>query len=412
MLIHINKKFFEFKTFGQSMQPLFRDGDVIEIRKITFPKIKVDDVITFIREENLISHRVVYKTDKYLLTAGDNNQSVDKKVIAKDIFGKVVSITRGNEKIQINSIYLYQSSIYWEEIVKIKKIFDKMGIEYIFLKGLPLYLYYEKKIPQRIYADCDILLAEKDITKAADLLEKMGYQKRLSHNSFLPAFLEKGRPENTFNKRVKKVIVSLDVHTEMAFLMKTFGDLGPIYPKYLINNLTQRAFEKKQIISIENEKFPVLKLPQLIIYLALHLFSHNLKGYNRYELLSYLLKNRKVDYEELSAEISNFKLNSYILPVFLILKKYYKVNFPQNFIKDINPGIEKTLYIKRSILNKKNPFGVDKKWERGSDRFKHIFYLSPNKLTKKIFIFFKPHIIYAIFWVLFHKAKSVTMRSE
>lgn len=399
------------KTFGQSMQPLFRDGDVISIKKIPYKKIEIDDIVTFLRNKKLISHRVVYKTDKYLVTTGDNNFFVDKKVTPKQIIGKVVSVKRLEESILLDSIYLYQSSIYWRELALLNRFFKKNGINYLFLKGLPLHLFYGKKIPRRIYADCDLLVAKNDISQVEDLLTKLSYKKEYENNRILPAFLEKERSEITFNKLIKKVVVSLDLHTEVAFLMKSFGDLDPLYPKKLNEELTEEFFRSKQTVSIESEQFPVLSLPKLILYLALHLFSHNLKGHHRFEQLSFLLrKQTNLNVLELAKDINVFKLNSYVYPVFILMSKYYKIKFPIAFLRSIAPDEGRLVYIKRRVLSGNSPFGIEQKWDRGAARFKHIFYLSPNKLTNRVLIFFKPHIIYAIFWVMTQKIKTALLK--
>ncbi len=394
------------KTFGQSMEPLFRDGDSIEFEKIPFSKINIEDVITYIKYDKLISHRVIYKNKDYVITKGDNNEFADNRVNKTNILGKVKRIHRSNQSIELNSIYLYQSAIYWREISKLKILFEKEGIGYLILKGLPLYLYYKKDPPKRIYADCDFLIHNLNVQKVEKTFLKLGYIKRPSHNSFLPTFLETSRPEITYEKRVKKVLVSFDIHTEITFLMKTFGDLNPIYPNKLIDGLTNMAFEKTELVKIEGLVFPILMLPQLILYLSLHLFSHNLKGYNRYELLAFILKNKKVDFEELSNNIVQYKLQNYIYPVFLLLIKYYKVKLPQSFLRKVSPGIKERKYIKQKMLNRSAIFGNEQKWQRGSNRFNHIFNLSPNKLIQRILIFIKPHIIYAIVWVLIQRYKK------
>ncbi len=403
----INKKDFKIKTFGQSMYPLLMNGDVIKIEKISYSKINVDDIISFYNKRKIVSHRVIFKCDQFLITAGDNNRFADKRIKPKDIIGKVTSIKRAENEFPLDNIYFYQSSIYWQEILKIKSLFEAKRINYIFLKGLPLHLFYKKIIPKRFYADCDLLVAEDDCNRAYKILADQGYKKKITNYGILPSILETHRAEETFEKLVGKVVVSFDIHTDIAFLMKTFGDLNPLYPNQLLNELTQRAFEKSRIITFENIQFPILNLPQLILYLTLHIYSHNLKGYNRYELLSFLFKTQKnIDYSEIAEDIKRYKLNSYVYPVFLILKKFYSINLPASFLKQVAPGKSKVFYIKNKVLKQNQPFETEQKWRRGSERFKHTFHLSPNKLNQRLFIFLKPHIVYAILWVLIHRVRS------
>ncbi len=54
--------------------------------------IEVNDVITFNRENYLITHRVIEKNENNLITKGDANNTADKAVDYEDVVGKVVKI--------------------------------------------------------------------------------------------------------------------------------------------------------------------------------------------------------------------------------------------------------------------------------------------------------------------------------
>lgn len=54
--------------------------------------INVEDIITFIKEDYLITHRVLEKRDEDLITKGDANNTEDDPILYKDIVGKVVKI--------------------------------------------------------------------------------------------------------------------------------------------------------------------------------------------------------------------------------------------------------------------------------------------------------------------------------
>jgi signal peptidase I len=149
------------KSTGQSMLPILYENDIVYFKKISFSKIKVNDLIVFKMKSKLITHRVVYKTNKYLITKGDNNPASDGKIYPRKILGKVYKIKRNGQTFNPETFYLLQSTNYFQEIVKIKNEFDKKNINYVFLKGLPLHLYFEGSHPQRLYADCDVLVIKK-----------------------------------------------------------------------------------------------------------------------------------------------------------------------------------------------------------------------------------------------------------
>ena len=70
-----------------------------------------------------------------------------------------------------------QSTLYFQEIVRIKAALEKQNIEYVFLKGLPVHLYYEKTHPRRFYLDADIFSAKRKFYCTQKLLIKNGYKK-------------------------------------------------------------------------------------------------------------------------------------------------------------------------------------------------------------------------------------------
>jgi len=87
-----------FKVSGNSMLPMFKNGDVVVIDK-AFPynKLQVNDIVCFndpeYSEQYSTCHRVVMKTVKGFISKGDNNILCDGNYITSDGYiGKVVKI--------------------------------------------------------------------------------------------------------------------------------------------------------------------------------------------------------------------------------------------------------------------------------------------------------------------------------
>lgn len=82
---------------SNSMSPIFRKQDIIIIQEQN--EYKVGDIITY--EANtgeLVTHRIIEKTENGFYTKGDNNNTKDEKQITqKDIIGKVVYILQLNK---------------------------------------------------------------------------------------------------------------------------------------------------------------------------------------------------------------------------------------------------------------------------------------------------------------------------
>ena len=75
---------------------------------------------------------------------------------------------------------MLQSSTYFSEIIKIKQALEKNGVEFVFLKGLPIHLYFEKSFPRRIYGDCDLLISPDHGNTVDLILIKLGYTSEIN----------------------------------------------------------------------------------------------------------------------------------------------------------------------------------------------------------------------------------------
>lgn len=392
-------KLLKIPAFGQSMHPFFQSGDMLFIQSISIKKLQVNDFITFPKRNIFITHRVIYIPTKrnYVITKGDTNFKHDGKIKPERIIGKVIKVKRNGKMYTPDTIYQLQSFFYTKEINRINKTLHKKAIDFVFLKGLPLHLYYEKTIPKRIYADCDILIDKKNENACVAMFEQLGYVKQNIPSTVPHAF----RPEaSQFNmtKIIHNIPISFDIHTHVCFLIKQFGDMSPLYSQKLLDQLSKEFLEKKRFISIANNSFPILQKENLILYLSMHLFSHNLKGYNRYEALKNILQNQKTDFTSLATSILTYDLKNFVYPIFLFLQKYYPVDLPQSFLTEIKPSPKTITYINTHLLTT-DIFSDERKVHRGKGKFRHLFFLSPYTIFRKITIFFSFPVLFSIIWV-------------
>lgn len=83
-------------VMSESMEPTILTGDLILSKQIDFEDVQVGDIIVYKHTyENgkykAIVHRVIEKTDEYLVLKGDNNASRDPwNVYPEDVRAKVV----------------------------------------------------------------------------------------------------------------------------------------------------------------------------------------------------------------------------------------------------------------------------------------------------------------------------------
>ena len=86
--------FFGIKTYAVisgSMQPELKIGDVIVVKHVSNNELNVGDIISFRKDDSIITHRISEKSINGYTTKGDFNNVEDSgKVKYEDIEGKVI----------------------------------------------------------------------------------------------------------------------------------------------------------------------------------------------------------------------------------------------------------------------------------------------------------------------------------
>lgn len=414
----LKSKSFSLKAEGKSMLPILHSGDVVDYRKGSFKDVKVNDLVLIKKNNKLFTHRVIYKAG-YLITKGDNNPESDGKTYPHNVIAKVQSVKRKGKEFDPNQIYLLQSSLYLQEIIKIKHLFEKQNIDFVFLKGLPLHLYYEREHPRRIYADCDVLVNKSNFQGAEKILLKQGYKKQDSSLSKGQKNMKDKESELAYYKIINGFMVTFDLHLEVVFMMTQLGRLEALYPQKLIDKLTDEFLKQKRKITIHDSSFYILSSPHLVIYLALHFFHHNFRGAFRLNFLDKVIRKtrfarfltRKAGFEMtgwdvLAKKTLDYHLQNFVYPVFVLLKKYYQTPIPQDFLTKIKPTNPLIREFVNSLI-KINIFDDEPRMKAGVTRFKNLFFLSPEPLWRRVMVIFNPQVVYTTLWVLFRKFKGV-----
>jgi signal peptidase I len=386
------------KTFGNSMSPLLRDGDVVYFKNIRFSNIQVNDIICVQKNHKIFTHRVIYKTQKYLITRGDNNYISDGKIYPKNLIGVVSKVKRGEQILDTDTLYLLQSSIYFKETVSVKMLLVKNGINFVFPKGPLLYMYFEKAYPRRIYSDSDILISNKQIKKVKKVLTQLGYKEVDTSLSAMHRRIMSNSTKTSFFKAVNGFPVIFDIHYIINPAW-TLGNLDFLYPHKLMEELTEKFIKESELVEIQGEKFPILSGPNLIVYYALHIYHHNFNATYRLDFLNMVIKKTKVDYGEMAEKILDYRLNNFIFACFAVLEKHYSTRFPKKFLDRIKPNRGVVNFIENKVL-KINIFDEQNRFDAGVLRFRNRFHLSPNSIFIKSLIFLNSQVIQAILWVL------------
>jgi hypothetical protein len=316
----------------------------------------------------------------------------------------VTKIKRKGRVMDIEDLYLIQSSHYIKEVIKIKNLFDKNHIKYVFIKGLPIHLYFEGQHPRRLYFDCDILIDKKDALLAKKIFISRKYKKL---DASLSRRIKKhDGPEVSYRKISNGFPITFDVHFEPVFMMTQLGYLEALYPKKLLGKLTKEMIETRRKVKIDNEIFFILNTEYLILYLALHFFHHNFRGAFRLELLHRVIvrahreRGGKKLFTDLAQKVKEYRLENFITPIFFLLRKYYNTPLPTYLtIEKIDVNI----------------FDSEPRVAGGVRRFINLFFLSPNPPWKKLLVFLEPQVIVYVLFALGRKLsywRGVLLKSQ
>ncbi|EGT3617550.1 signal peptidase I, partial [Clostridium perfringens] len=83
-----------FRTYSilsGSMEPNIRTGDLAIVKSAEMDEVVSGDIITFKYEGNIVTHRIVEKTEEGFITKGDNNNAEDTEIVREeDLIGKVL----------------------------------------------------------------------------------------------------------------------------------------------------------------------------------------------------------------------------------------------------------------------------------------------------------------------------------
>ena len=81
-----------FEVASGSMEPTLSIHDVVVVRALDNENIQRDDIITYVRDNSIITHRVVFVDGDTITVKGDANNTIDQPINRSMVIGKVVKI--------------------------------------------------------------------------------------------------------------------------------------------------------------------------------------------------------------------------------------------------------------------------------------------------------------------------------
>jgi len=396
----------KIKSFGCSMYPLLHDRDIVYLQNNPSRQIHVDDIVVFRSNRRFITHRVVFKDSSFLIAKGDANDTIDGIMHKDRVLGLVNQVLRKGQMLDIGLLYMTQSAFYQKEVQEISDTFNRARLPFIILKGLPLHLYYEKTFPKRIYADCDVLIRKDVCENLLAHLRNRGYTR--AKNSLVLNAPDEKSDELHYYKLYHGFPVVFDIHTNLVFLFANLPHLESLYPKKLSEQFLEKCLLRTRIISVHGNSYRILQQDLLILYLALHLFHHNMRGYHRYQFLDIVIrkelgklgrKQRAHFWNEINMLIVQYKVSSFVYYVFYLLKIRYKTPIPQTFLANIRPSCL-VLWVLEKTVTKKTMFDNQDRLTAGIQRFVLALVLSPQSIWRKFCLVVEPAVWLALIKIL------------
>lgn len=112
-----------FTVTGMSMWPFFTSGrDSVTVKKCTFSEIRKGDIVLFSPTDNVyLLHRVIKKTDKFFITAGDGNTFKDETFTPDKLIAKVYKFSRKEKEYSVEEKKVRLFSFIWLWLFPVRK---------------------------------------------------------------------------------------------------------------------------------------------------------------------------------------------------------------------------------------------------------------------------------------------------
>lgn len=372
------------------MEPVLHDGDIVYFKQIPFKKIQVDDICVIKKHSFYITHRVIFTSEKYIITKGEHNILSDGKIYPKQIIGKVYQIKRSRHTFPVESLSIMQNSAYLQEMGRIANLFKKNNIEFVFLKGLPIFLFYTRQKPRRLYADCDILVSEHDFNTAKALLLHSGYM-QYEHSGYFSRLLHSRQMEEDFYADRAMCRIALDVHARPFSYIRKVDFPDSLYPRTLMDMFTRELLRTRRWVSVHTAKMPIPDRNYLLLFLSIHFFTHTMKMVHRLWLIKEIIrkdKKTKKSWVSFFALCNRYKAGFMVYPAFYFINKLYKRPIPQFVISTLKPknsNTDRVYQLKTSAV-----FDERISISRILNKVTISWVFSPQPLYKRLFLFFSP----------------------
>ena len=89
---------FRLRVKGTSMAPLLQNGDSLIVQPVPLERIKPGDLLTFRRNDEIVTHRLLAIRPTELILMGDNLYALDVPVLPEHILGRVTALQKDDKQ--------------------------------------------------------------------------------------------------------------------------------------------------------------------------------------------------------------------------------------------------------------------------------------------------------------------------
>lgn len=272
------------------------------------------------------------------------------------------------------------------------------------MKGLPIYLKYQDQ-PRKLYADCDILIDPQNLLLVKQLLSKQGFK---SQSDYFLSF-SADKTEITFGKVVKGFNILLDIHLKPVFLMVRLPNLDFFYPEQKVKAFNFELWKNKKKVRLKRDQFYLLESNCLVVYLALHLFHSNFRGYSQYELLDAVLNSKSINLQKIIILIKKYQFEKFVFPIFCVLAEDFSNKQAKRICNALELPKMSKFFIKLH-MSSLSVYAGQHRLFAGIERFVNLFLYSPVPLHNRLLVIFSSQVWRLIGMVSFLYAFSVIKR--
>ncbi|OQA02323.1 MAG: hypothetical protein BWY70_00046 [Bacteroidetes bacterium ADurb.Bin408] len=214
-----------------------------------------------------------------------------------------------------------------EELKKILKIFNDASIKTLLIKGMASAEYIYGDPGLRPMSDIDLLVENKQLLTAEQLLFDMGFVNTEPYKSYKLRTLNIYNHLNAFqNSRVK-----IELHHDLSS------------SHHIIRFPTEKVWDGAQIVNFGDENTHILKDEWNLIYLSIHLVSHFIKKnirLNNFVDIAELIKVKqdKIDWSFIAEQCKIYNIRLPVFRAFSISRTYFHAPVPNEVIHQLDEG--------------------------------------------------------------------------